>query len=523
MLMDPKQSCDPTAAVQDVRVLITAEEVYPAMEKAFLEAETEIWAGYRVFDLETKLRTNAGRAIGETWFDLIVHVLEKGVALNMVLSDFDPIVGSELHCHSWRARRAFIAAGELAGPDAKLNVVNAAHSSRVGLLPRLLLWPRMIKEVRRHAKDLNAAPTPARGRRLECSPGIRPWLTTEVGGRLTARKRRPPPLIPGTHHQKIAVFDRSLLCIGGLDLDERRYDDKGHHRRRDETWHDVQVMCRGSVAEDAQRHLESFLHVVAGTRKPEPGGALLRTLSKRRSIEAPFLSPQPLISELAEAHFDAIKRATDLIYLETQFFRDRGIADALANAANRKPDLGLILIVPGAPEDVAFDGATSSDARFGEYLQAKCVAQVSDAFEQRAAVCSPVRPITSSGSGRDTLCGSPIIYVHAKVSVFDEDKAIVSSANLNGRSLYWDTEAGVALERSREVSSLRARCFRHWLGDDVTSEFEANKTAAQAWHARAKKNADAAPHERKGFLVPHDPRPARAFGRYLPGMPDALV
>ncbi len=43
---------------------------------------------------------------------------------------------------------------------------------------------------------------------------------------------------------------------------------------------------------------------------------------------------------------------------------------------------------------------------------------------------------------RDRLGGAPMIYVHAKVSIFDRSAAIVSSANLNGRSLRWDTEAG---------------------------------------------------------------------------------
>ncbi|MEL6800571.1 MAG: phospholipase D-like domain-containing protein [Pseudomonadota bacterium] len=523
MLMHVQDDPDADPELYDLQVLITAEEVYPEMERAFLAAKREIWASYRVFDLSTKLRSAEGQAVGETWFDLIVEVLKRGVALHMVLSDFDPILAPKLHCASWKSRRAFVAAGEVVGPSAKLEVTNAVHAARVGLLPRIALWPRMMKELSRHARDLNGQSAQVRAKRLECSPGLRTWLTEKPGGTLRPRRWPAPPLIPGTHHQKIAVFDRSLLCVGGLDLDERRYDDKGHHRRRDETWHDVQLMCRGTVADDAQAFLEAFLLNVDGQAPPKPNGRLLRTLSRRRDFEAPHLGPRPQVSELAEAHHRMVGSAQQLIYLETQFFRDRRLADALAEAGARNKDLGLIMVLPGAPEDVAFEGSTSSDARFGEYLQVKCVDSVQEAFGDRVAFCSPVRPERMTGTGRDTLCGAPIIYVHAKVSIFDDAQALVSSANLNGRSLYWDTEAGVALRQTKQVHALRRRVFRHWLFADAADTYYDLATAPGAWRKLAARNAEKAPDKRDGFLVPYDPVPARAFGRPLPGVPPQMV
>jgi phospholipase D1/2 len=523
MLKPVDETDGATADLSDLRVLVTAEEAYPEYERAFLAAKREIWAGFRVFDLFTELRSDEAREVGEIWFDLIVHVLERGVAVNIVLSDFDPILAPELHRASWWSRRAFEAAREVAGEGAKLNVLNAVHSARVGILPRLLVWPRLVKELRRQARDLNSQPAHVRARRLECSPGLREWLKEDPGGRLSARKWPAPPLVPGTHHQKIAVFDREILCIGGLDLDERRYDDKRHQRRRDETWHDVQVMCRGPIVDEAQTHMESFLQVVAGRRAAPPSGRLLRTLSRARRVAFPFLGPRPVACELKDAHVEAICNARRLIYLETQFFRDRAIADALARAAENRPELGLILIVPGAPEDVAFNGATGMDARFGEHLQAKCVRQVAAAFGSRAAICSPVRPETSPARGRDTLCGAPIIYVHAKVAAFDDDRAIVSSANLNGRSLMWDTEAGVALDDPRDIAHLRRRVMRHWLPKDAGDDLFHLDRAAPLWRALAEDNARRDPRARAGFLVPYDPRPAEAFGHALPGVPDAMV
>ncbi len=513
----------PEKANGDIRVLLTAEEVYPAMERAFLGATSEISAGYRVFDLSTKLRSDEGRAIGEDWFDLIVHVLRKGVALDFILSDFDPVLAPELHYASWNSRRAFVAAKELAGPDARMNVTNASHSARVGILPRLVLWPRLIKEIAKTALRLNDAPAGERARQLECSPGLRPLLYIQQQKDLSARRWPVPPLVPGTHHQKICVIDRKTAFIGGLDLDERRYDDKRHRRVRDETWQDVQLICTGPVAQDVHNHLHEFLDVIAGRRPPSSEGRLLRTLSRKRRFPWVFLGPRPLVRTIVEDHHRLISRARNMIYLETQFLRDRPLCRHLARAARDNPALTLIVVVPAAPETVAFDGNTGADARYGEYLQAQCVTILRDAFGDRFTICSPVRPKALDTGGRDTLCGSPIIYVHSKVSIFDDDRAIVSSANLNGRSLNWDTEAGIMLSERRHVEELKGRIFAHWLGKDAGPEFFESGTAAALWAERARQNADAAPEQRKGFLVPYDVRPAKKFGHRLPGIPESMV
>jgi phospholipase D1/2 len=138
-------------------------------------------------------------------------------------------------------------------------------------------------------------------------------------------------------------------------------------------------------------------------------------------------------------------------------------------------------------------------------------------------IASPVQPRASASTGRDALWGAPIVYVHAKVSVFDERAAIVSSANLNGRSLYWDSEAGVELTDPGEVRALRERCFRHWLPDDADEACLDPARAVEAWRRLAVANLRAEPARRRGFLVPYDPTPAERFGRDLPGVPNEIV
>ena len=86
-------------------VLLTAAEAFPAFERAVLSARREIWGSFRIFDLETLLRSQEARLIGETWFDLMVHTLGRGVRVRMVLTDFDPVVRPRLHALTWRSVR----------------------------------------------------------------------------------------------------------------------------------------------------------------------------------------------------------------------------------------------------------------------------------------------------------------------------------------------------------------------------------------------------------------------------------
>jgi phosphatidylserine/phosphatidylglycerophosphate/cardiolipin synthase-like enzyme len=515
--------------VPPVEIFVTAAEAYPALERAFLNAETEIIAGFRVFDLKTQLRSAEARAVGTTWFDLMIHTLRRGVAVRVILSDFDPVARPRLHRATWRAVRMFWAAAELAGPDARLSVVPSMHSAVAGFWPRLLFWPVVQSRLMRVSGWLRRLVGSHRTAALREMPGV---------GRMLAAKDalpRPrlfvlPPLYPATHHQKLAVFDRSRLYIGGLDLDERFYDTPDHHLPGHETWHDVQLMVGGPVAADAQAHLEGFLPVIAGRADPGPaapdrdGLRFVRTLSRRRGRGgAGLIAPERVVTEIEAAHRHAIGTAERLIYVETQYFRDRRLARRLAEEARRNPDLGMILILPAAPDDVAFEGATGMDARLGEFLQAKCLRILRRGFGRRLFIGGAAQPRRTRATGRAQLRGAALVYIHAKVSIFDDHRAIVSSANLNGRSLRWDTEAGLVLDRPGDVAALRRRLMEHWLPAGAGADFFDPQRAVQAWWALAARNAKLAPDKRRGFLLPYDLRSAELFGRAFPLVPDEMV
>ena len=522
-LQDQAAARPVTAAEAAPRFLITAAEAYPELEERFLQARSHIRLGFRIFDPRTPLYSEAGRAVGADWFDLLVHTLARGVRIELALCDFDPVIASGLHRKTWHAIRMMLAAAELAGPQSRLTVIAAMHPARVSRLPRMFLYGHIRGELRTRAEWLSEMAGPRRTRTLQEMPGLARYLVPKGDG-FAPSFFSLAGLVPATHHQKLATFDEEWLFIGGLDLNERRYDTWEHDRPGIETWHDVSVSLRGEAARDAHAHLGRFLDEVADRQPVQPdAGRLLRTLSKKRTLPHVKLSPKPLIDELAQLHYRAIAQAERFVYLESQFYRDRKLAKVMEKAARDNPRLTCILILPSAPEDVAFDDNRSIDARFGEYLQAHCLRKIRRAFGRRLFVGAPARPTLQRSDKRDVYFSAPLIYVHAKVSIFDDALACISSANLNGRSFRWDTEAGVAFDRPADVRRLRQRLFDHWLPADAGPECHAPETAAMSWSRIASDNARIHPAQRRGFMLPYSTQKAETFGHDVPGLPEEMV
>lgn len=510
-----------TNTSQGFKILITAEEAYPEFERLCLSAKSEILMCFRVFDPWTRVRSREARAIGQTWVDLIEHLLRRGVRVDVSISDFDPVALPDAHRGTWSAIRALHAAGDLSGRSDLLRARAILHPAQLGSLPRLLLWPRAWLEQNRTAMRLNQLPLPRRDTYLRDAPRLRTRLKTKAAG-LVARVWPIPPLHPATHHQKLAVVDRETLYIGGLDLNERRYDGPEHDRAAHDTWHDVQICVKGPAAKSALHHLQTFEAVTRGAAPPDLSD-ILRTVSRKRRWSATRMSPRTVLREIADTHAKSAANAKRLIYLESQYFRDTGFARQLARRASNNPELGLILILPAAPEEVAFDHNPSSVAKYGEYLQAKSVRLITEAFGDRVFIGSPAQTRKVESGGRTSLYGAPIIYVHSKVSIFDDDIAVVSSANLNGRSFKWDTEAGICLADRARIRELWTRCANQWLGAGTGEDCLDPRNAVAAWRLRAQANARLDPAERTGFILPYASRPARRFGRTLPGIPEEMV
>ncbi|MFW8633537.1 phospholipase D-like domain-containing protein [Cribrihabitans pelagius] len=480
----------------DFEVLITAGEAWPAFERAVLAARREISASFRLFNFTTELLSPEARAVGSTWADLVADALRRGVRVRLVVSDFDAVMAAPLHAAAQKtlAQAAALTAELSADEAARLSVSASLHPARAGMLTRLVFSPFVLGKLRR---------LPHR---------LRPRGVTYG----------PPNLHPVSHHQKVAVIDREVLYMGGLDLNRRRYDTPEHDLPAHETWADVQLLVRGPEAEEAARHLDQFLDEIAGKRRAETGGAVRRTLSAPR-ITPWALSPRTLLKEIETDHLAAFERAEKLIYLETQFLRSSKIARGLARAARRNPDLSLILVLPALPEDVAFEDNRELDARYGMALQADALNKVTRAFGARACIASPVQPRMAARETPAVLAGSPVIYLHSKVLIIDGSFGVVGSANLNGRSMRWDTESALRLTQPERVALLWQRLAWHWWREDLPPEAHHPASASAWWQKEVRRNGVRLPEARRGLLVPHDPEQMADLRQPLPGAPEDIV
>ncbi len=492
-----------------LEALITAAEIYPELERLVFGAEREILLSFRVFEPSTKLRAPELRAEGlDTWLDLLERKTGEGVALRLCITDFDPLFAADLHRLSWTSASTF--ADRIKGD---VQILLAPHGQEVGWIWRRALVFKIAEKLRR----LRTAPehrlTPVQRKLLESRPFLRPVSL----------------------HQKVAVVDGDRAIVGGLDVNERRWDDNHHDRPAQETWHDVSLSVTGAIAAAARAHLVDTWAAALrddATSLADPatplddaprpqslsGMRLLRTMSEPRHGPLSF-GPKPRHIEHEEETLKAIDAAERLIYLESQFLRHRPISDALCAAARRRPDLQLVLLLPPEPERILFENARSWDARHAHALQTLALLDLRRAFGDRAALVSPGQKRTAEEGFSRALGGAGPIYVHAKVTLVDDRVGIVGSANLNGRSMRWDTEASVLFRDPGKIEDLRLRLARKWLGP----RFEDGDPArAATWTEAARENADLAPEQRRGFLMPYPLGRARRFSRHLPLLPDEM-
>lgn len=500
----------------DPQFLLTAAEAYPVFEEAVLGAQSEVLISMRMFDPDTPLYSPRAKGIGHSWSELIRRKLDEGVRFDITITDFDPVARPDIHRYSWECL-ARLRATATASKHPELFAARVhMHPARVSFAHRLGLMLVTRGKLRTECDALNHLDRRDRAERLALMPAFKALVRSRPG-RVVPRLWPPAPLVPATHHQKMAVVDGNWLYIGGLDHNARRYDDLNHDRPNDETWHDIQVAVTGRIAEVARTHILGFRDWTDCEAPPAFEG-LLRTLSCDPGNGHRGLCPREVLHELEDAHLRLIGQAKRFIYIETQFLRSTAITDALVTAAARTPDLNLMVMLPAAPEEVAFGGSEDMDSKYGEQLQSEAIERLRDAFGDRAFFGAPAQCRTFETEGRGAHFSAPIVYIHAKCMVVDGTAAIVSSANLNGRSMRWDTEAGLAFAGA-DAARLFERCVDHWWANSPSDNIE----SAATWREVASANADKVPEDRINFLLPYSVTPARELGAHVPGIPEEMV
>lgn len=493
--------------------LITAAEMFPALERLCLKTRDELLMSFRVLDPMTRLRSEEAAELGlNTWADLIAHMADQGVKIRLLIADFDPIFTADLHQDAWRCARQF---GQRQAPGTE--VLCAPHEGKSAPLWKRIFASKLHEKVEELKRYTAEQLTPLQYRALQ--------------GDVTMR--------PASIHQKFAISDGTDAVIGGIDVNERRYDDEDHEGKPEETWHDVSLKVRGLAVQDLRQHFSdcwerairagaaSFGEEATALTENEPtetrrrldsGPRLLRTQSNAGTGRW-RIGPTPLIMEHEQAHEAAFESAGRLVYIETQFFRHIPLAKSLARAAESSPRLELILVIPTEPERIIFGGDDGVDARHAQALQLRCLTILRKAFGDRLAVVSPAQPRPAPDGTPMPLHGAGIVYLHSKVTLVDDQIGIVGSANLNGRSMRWDTEASLQFYGEKHVRGLRDRLMATWLRG---AEKRMDPTRAVEWMKLAKAESEKKPEDRNAYILPWPEERNRRFARPLPILPPEM-
>lgn len=277
-----------------------------------------------------------------------------------------------------------------------------------------------------------------------------------------------------SHHQKIVVVDDCFAFCGGIDMTVGRWDRRDHldddpgrvgpNGKPHGPWHDATMALEGPAA--------AALGDLARDRWARAGGAQLAPVrggadcwpdelpTHFEAVEVAIARTLPEYGEHRPAYeiealfLDLIARARRFLYIETQYFASRLIAEAISRRLCEPNGPEVVIVNPeqadGWLEQQAMDTAR---ARLHEAL-----ARLDRHGRFRIYI-----PYTNSGAP---------IYVHAKIMIVDDVVLRVGSSNMNNRSQRLDTECDVAIDAEAEgdaragdaIRALRAGLLAEHLG-----------------------------------------------------------
>lgn len=294
-----------------------------------------------------------------------------------------------------------------------------------------------------------------------------PRIHTKLDG------RHPPA---ASHHQKLVAIDEDFAFCGGIDMTGDRWDTRDHTdddpgRKRPNgspymPWHDATMALSGpaaaAVGELCRLRWERATgDALASTDAndcawPEALDPMMRDVDVALARTGAEMDGEDGDHEIEALFVDQIAAAQRHVYLESQYFASRKVAEAIAKRLDEADGPEFVVINPetaqGWLEPIAMDSAR---ARLIEALHRR----------DKHGRFRLYHPVTARGDP---------IYVHAKVAIFDDRQLRVGSANLNNRSMRLDTEADAVVDASgqgddvpRAIAALRNDLLAEHLGVDA--------------------------------------------------------
>lgn len=272
------------------------------------------------------------------------------------------------------------------------------------------------------------------------------------------------------HHMKLLVIDDRVAFCGGIDMTVGRWDTRDHAEnapgRRSpmgfaqEPWHDATTCLSGPAAaalgEVARRRwklaTDEDLEPKECDGDPWPDGLEVGFEDVDIGIArtAPEYDERKQIVEIETAKLAIIAAVKKTLYVESQYFASRRVAEAMAERLKEEDGPEIVLINPEGCE-----GYLEAKAMDSARIRLMKLVQDADRFG-RFRLYYPVNDARTP------------IYVHAKMMFADDRVIKIGSANLNNRSMGYDTECDVILSAQENQNVLREKIIA--TRDDLLAE-----------------------------------------------------
>jgi len=532
-----------------IEPLVDGTAFFTAVEEAMASAKDFIYcAMWNIYPSTPLVSTKVKSSKLKDWQGLFVAMAKKKVKIRILTSDFDPILDNSHHQRAWKAYNQFVstAAGAKLTAD-YFQVFPSMH-------PASFAAADMVTEylAKAEIKKTIGALNKAKLKGLENTPGLWPYLKKK-GSKLALIDSPSFEISPATYHQKMLVIDGAVGFVGGINVSDFYLATSAHSGNQ--RTHDIFCRAEGPVVQDVERNFvgrwndesprfTSFVKKanapkLAGktisvpfsitslaTSKASPGkqgnalAQVHRTVSTGLAGSFPNLTVSTARDDIWRTYEAAISLASEYIYIENQYIRVIGVADAIIKRFKTKPGLQVIVVVPVIPEEVE-EGAGDPLTLHGVYLQHETLTKLQAALGSNLGLYSLVQQAKAPTDKRSqslSSYGSLRIYPHSKVLIVDDVFASIGSANVNPRGFELDGEIDLGWHDTASVSAFREQLWKEHLGTADGSLFATWKVAeyVKEWSAIAKKNTTATATRRQGFIVPHDPDDAKGTKQGVP-------
>jgi phospholipase D1/2 len=260
------------------------------------------------------------------------------------------------------------------------------------------------------------------------------------------------------HHQKFVVIDGSLGFVGGLDLCASRWDERDHRPDNPlrvnsngiayRTFHDLQSYHVGPVVE---RLAELFkqrwqtvcgeqLHLAQPEREPRRLAfdaslplATPRVAISRTEVSHSRTNAKPIL-EIRQLFIDAIDAAERLIYIENQYCSSEALSDALVERMrqHRRRRLQIVMLIAKDADGLLEQLSIS-------IVQSQIISRLREVAAATGHAFGIYYPASIAADGSEVPT-----YIHSKLLSVDDRFLSIGSANMNNRSMGYDTELNVA-------------------------------------------------------------------------------